>query len=279
VVVLWFVDEPNLQGKDMNKSLAQGFLLVLFFFGIWLGLARINWTEIFNVHQLTTENERRLGEIFLDVFLDSNREIHDKQVVSSIDSLVIKICSANSIERDYLKIHIVENKDVNAFALPDGHLIVNSALISNSGSQEELAGVICHEIAHIQANHVTKKLIKEIGITVLIAMTNVNDGGQLIKEGARVLSSTAFDRSLEREADVMAVDYLVSANIDPKPFANFLAKLAENENEELSTLTWISTHPDSKERAKYILEYSKNKVHPFKPPLSNSTWEMMRSSL
>jgi predicted Zn-dependent protease len=84
---------------------------------------------------------------------------------------------------------------------------------------------------------------------------------------------------LEREADVMAVDYLVSANIDPKPFANFLAKLAENENEELSTLTWISTHPDSKERAKYILDYGKNKVHPFKPPLSNSTWEMMRSSL
>jgi predicted Zn-dependent protease len=73
----------------------------------------------------------------------------------------------------------------------------------------------------------------------------------------------------------MAVDYLVSANIDPKPFANFLAKLAENE--ELSTLTWLSTHPDSKERAKYILEYSRDKEHSFKSPLSNSTWEKMKT--
>jgi predicted Zn-dependent protease len=263
----------------MSKSIAQGFLLVLVFFALWLGLARINWTGVFNMHQLSSENERRLGEIFLDVFVNKNSEIHDDQVIGAIDSIVNQICIANKIDQDYLKIHVVENQDINAFALPDGHLIVYSGLILNSESQEELAGVICHEIAHIQANHVTKKLIKEIGINVLISMTNVNDGGQLIKEGARVLSSTAFDRALEREADVKAVDYLVSANIDPKPFANFLAKLAENENEELSTLTWISTHPDSKERAKYILEYSRDKVHSFKSPVSNSTWEIMRSSL
>ena len=172
------------------------------------------------------------------------------------------------------------NKDeINAFALPSGHLIVYSGLIINSDNQEELIGVICHEIAHIELNHVMKKLVKEIGLSVLISITTGNGGSEIIKETAKILSSTAFDRSLEKEADIKAVDYLVNAKVNPEPFANFLYKLSNKEHDATEYLTWISTHPDLKERAKYIIEYSKNKLTDYEPILSIETWEKLKVEL
>ena len=101
-------------------------------------------------------------------------------------------------DREIIKVHVLNKDEINAFALPNGHLIIYSGLINNSGNQEELTGVICHEIAHIELNHVMKKLIKEIGLSVLISMTTGKGGSEIIKETAKMLSSSAFDRKLEK---------------------------------------------------------------------------------
>ena len=172
------------------------------------------------------------------------------------------------------------NKDeINAFALPNWHLIIYSGLIHNSDNQEEFTGVISHEIAHIELNHVMKKLVKEIGLSVLISMTTGNGGAEIIKETAKMLSSSAFDRNLEKEADIKAVDYLTTAKVNTEPFANFLYKLSDKEHEAPKYLTWISTHPDSRERAAYIVEYNKDKLTDYKPILSNETWEKFKVKL
>lgn len=94
-----------------------------------------------------------------------------------------------------------------------------------------------------------------------------------------MLSSSAFDRNLEKEADIKAVDYMLNANVNPEPFADFLYKLSETEHESTKYLTWISTHPDSKERAEYIIEYSKAKGTEFKPILTNETWGKLKITL
>ena len=141
-----------------------------------------------------------------------------------------------------------------------------------------MCGVISHEIAHVELNHVMKKLVKEIGLSVLISMTTGNDGA-VIKETAKMLSSSAFDRNLEKEADIKAVDYLITAKVNPEPFANFLYKLSDKEHEATKYLTWISTHPDSKERAENIIEYCKDKLTDYKPILNNETWEKLKEEL
>lgn len=110
-------------------------------------------------------------------------------------------------------------------------------------------------------------------------MTTGNGGGEVIKETAKMLSSSAFDRSLEKEADIKAVDYLIKAKVNPEPFANFLYKLSDKEHEATKYLTWISTHPDSKERAEYIIEYSKGKLTEYKPILTNKTWNNLKEEL
>lgn len=279
MVVLRFIDKRNLQIITMKKIIIQGAITVILFFGTWFVLTQIDWVKVFKVQQISVKTEQKLGELFWELFKKTEREIDNKLTVNSIDSIVNHICKSNNIVREKTKVHVLNKDEINAFALPNGHLIIFSGLILNSDNQEELAGVICHEIAHIELNHVMQKLVKEIGLSVLISMTTGDVGTEIIKETAKILSSSAFDRSLEKEADIKAVDYLVRAKVNPEPFANLLYKLSENEHEATKYLTWISTHPDSKERAEYISEYSKGKFTDFKPILSNETWSQLKEVL
>ncbi len=92
----------------------------------------------------------------------------------------------------------------------------------------------------------------------------------MIKEGSKILSSLAFDRSIEKEADIKAIEYLKNANINPEPLANFLYLLAGEETGLLESLEWISTHPVSKERAEYIIAKIDNELE-YSSAISNST--------
>ena len=263
----------------MKKTIIQGAISILLFFGTWFALTKIDWVTVFKVQKVTDKTEEKLGNLFWEIFQRTEKENKNPFIVNSIDSIVTRICTANKIDREFIKVHILNKDDINAFALPNGHLIVYSGLIINSDNQEELSGVICHEIAHINLNHVMKKLVKESGLSVLISMTTGNGGSEIVKETSKMLSSSAFDRSLEKEADIKAVDYLIKAKINPEPFADFLFKLSDKENEETKYLTWISTHPDSKERAEYIIEYSKDKKSTYTGVMTTETWDKLKEKL
>lgn len=263
----------------MKKIIIQGAITTLLFFGTWYALAQIDWVEVFKVQKVTDKSEQKLGELFWEVFKKTEKENKTTHVVNSIDSIVSHICKSNKIDREKIKVHVLNKDEINAFALPNGHLIIYTGLMDYSDNQEELTGVICHEIAHIEQNHVMKKLVKEIGLSVLISMTTGNGGAEIIKETAKMLSSSAFDRNLEKEADIKAVDYLTIASVNPEQFAYFLYKLSDKEHAATKYLTWISTHPDSKERSEYIVEYSKGKKTEYKPILSIETWDKLKSAL
>jgi predicted Zn-dependent protease len=263
----------------MKKPILQGLITLLLFFGTWYALTHIDWMKIFKVQQVTDNTEQKLGALFWEVFKNTEAENKNAHVVNSIDSIVTHICKSNKIDREKIKVHVLNKDEINAFALPNGHLIIYSGLILNSDNQEELTGVICHEIAHIELNHVMKKLVKEIGLSVLISMTTGNGGAEIIKETAKMLSSTAFDRNLEKEADIKAVDFLTKAKVNPEPFANFLYKLSDEEHEATKYLTWISTHPDSKERAEYIILCIKDNLNDYRPILTNKTWDQIKVEL
>lgn len=259
----------------MKNIGSKGLTLVLVFFFVWFSLSKINWVEIFNVKQNSSKLEQKLGDLYLDLFKD--KEIKNTNVNLTIDSIVSKICTSNKIEEE-IKVHVVNNKEVNAFALPDKNIVVFSGLIEASKNEEELAAVLCHELAHIELNHIMKKLVSEFGLSVLISLSTGTDP-TVIHESARLLSSTAYDRTLEKDADYKAIDFLVKAKIKPEPFADFLYKLSLTQPKEMEGLSWISTHPSIKERAEYIVKYSKNKLKKSEKILAKGTWESMQETL
>jgi beta-barrel assembly-enhancing protease len=262
----------------MGRVFVQFILLAALLFGAWFGLSKVNWVGVFGVKKITESTEEKVGDLIWEFFNKSEKEIKDKEIVAKVDSILSQICKKNKIDRKKIKFHVLKKDEVNAFALPANRLIIFSGLIDACENEEELAGVMGHELAHIEKQHVMKKLVKEIGLSVLVSMST-GGGGDAVREAARLLSSSAFDRNLEREADRTSVDYLVNAEIDPEPFANFLYRLSTEGPSLPKQLSWLNTHPDSEERAKLIIEYigereiEKNKV------LYEGSWENLKRQL
>lgn len=263
----------------MKKAIFEGLAILIIFFGAWFGLSNINWLTLFQVKQATNTTEEKLGKLFWDLFSKTEKEVLAPAILEPLDSLVTHLCKHNNLDRRKIKLHVLDKDEVNAFALPDHHLVVYTGLIREAEKEAELVGVLGHELAHIEKNHVMKKLIKEVGLSLLISMTTGNAGGQVIAESARLLSSTAYDRDLEREADQQSVSYMLQAGLDPEPFAGFLYRLGGEQGDLPDQVYWVTTHPDSKERAEDIIASLKNKTIKAKPVLATKDWEGLKKKV
>lgn len=261
----------------MKKILFELSITICFFLGIWFGFTQIDWVNIFKINELNSKTEEKLGELTWEYYSMGEDEIKNKNIKQTVDSLVNHIATANGIDTNSIKIHIINTNEVNAFALPDGHLVLNSQLIIESKNQEELLGVISHELAHIQLDHINEKLTQEIGLTVLLSAIS-GSNNQVIGNIVHTLSSTAFDRKKEEEADLTAIIYLEKANVNPIPFADFLRRISKNEsNTEFEN--WISTHPNSKERSKSVFRKINKSNTDYKQVVTDSTWNKLQLQL
>lgn len=262
----------------LNKTIIQGLIILALFFGLFFGLSKVDFVGLMQIEKNTTSAENKIGDLIWDNIQETEDIITNDSILKTLDSLIVPICKANKIERDSLKIHIVKNDEVNAFALPNKHLVIYTGLLLDCKKQEAVQGVIGHEIAHIENNHVMKKLSKEVGLTVLLTAASGGKGGEIIKEIFKTLSSSAYDRSLEKEADMESVNYLLKANVNPEPMADFMFQLAQQEALP-NAFSWISTHPESEERAKYILDYLKGKKYQKKQSISETNWVLFQEKL
>lgn len=263
----------------MKKILIELVFTVAMMAAVWFGLSQIDWMKLLKIEQTTHDTEEKIGDLFWEMLKTSETEIVSDSVVSPIDSMLTRICTANAIDRKKVKLHLLRKDEINAFALPNNHLVIFSGLIEACENEAELYGVIGHELAHMEKNHVMNKLIKEIGLSVLISMTTGNGNASAIKEAIKHLSSTAYDRKLETEADLSAADYLIKAGIDPESFANFLYRLADETKHLPSQIYWISTHPESKERAEKIIEHIQNKNIPKAEVNDNLGFERLKEKV
>jgi predicted Zn-dependent protease len=259
------------------KIISKALLVYGGFFLCWFLLAQVDFVSFFEIEQNKVFAEDKIGDIIWDEIEQNEDVIYDDSIVSTLDALLLPLCKANDIERDSLKVHIVKNSQVNAFAMPDNHLVVYSGLIEASKNEQALLGVLGHEMAHIEKNHVMKKLSKEIGFSVLVSMATGANGSQIAKV-VNTLTSSAYDRSLEREADMESVRYMLKAKIDPRPFADFMYDLSlDNEMHKYTYL--ITTHPESENRAKYILNYLKGKKIKSKAILSKEAFKEFKENI
>ena len=263
----------------MLKPILQFGAIAALFFLVWFGLDRIDWMTIFQVEKTTKNIEEKLGDLYWDILKKVNDEITDKDVVAPIDSLLTRICERNDIDREKIKLHLVDKDEVNAFALPDYHMVVYTGLIEDCENEAELCGIIAHELAHLEKGHIMQKLVKEIGLAVLISMTSGNGSPEIIKQAVKVLTSSAYDRKLETEADLTGAEYLINAGIDPEAFAAFMFRMSEQEKSLPDQLYWVSTHPGSEERTQAILDYIEDREVKVEMILDSTQWNMLKENL
>jgi predicted Zn-dependent protease len=262
--------------KKRKKVIIQFCTLGFILLGIWFLLAQVDYIRIFQIKEKATQLEKSLGDFYMDIITKTNKEIQRKEISEPVRKIKDRLYEENDIEAESIQIHLIQSDDVNAFALPGRHIVVNSELILFCKNAEEIAGVLAHEIAHIPKNHIIMKLRKEIGFSSLMAMLNSGNGGV---ESLRILTSTAYDRQIEDQADETGVEYMQNSPINPAPLADFMYRLSAEESALQKKLTFISTHPETEERAKKILDLQQKKQIDYLPVLSDSIWKQLQTDV
>jgi predicted Zn-dependent protease len=278
-VVLGRSGRSYLQGEDLKKVILKAVVLAASFLFIWILLAQFNWIKLFRIEELSNKSEEKIGNIFHDYIIQTKIVARDSEITAPVKNLVNDICTANGIKADEIRIYILKNKQVNAFAMPGKQLVIYSGLIDESKNQYELAGVIAHELAHIKLGHIKKKLIKEVGLSALLSVTGGVKGAEFAKEILKLLSSTAYDRNLEEEADLQAVSYLINAGVSPAYLADFLERLSKKESPGQKYFSWISDHPDTKERVDYIRRTISDRHIKNRILLDSNSWNSLKKKI
>jgi beta-barrel assembly-enhancing protease len=172
--------------------------------------------------------------------------------VSEITSRLLPVVQKSGYE---FKFHLKQDTNVNAFAIPGGHVIILTGLLEHAESAEEVAGVLAHEIAHVTRRHSLRNVIKSAGLLVLLQAALGDTSGLfgMAAEASRYLLEQKFSRDFEREADDTGWSYLVEANIDPRGMTRFFEKLRQLAVDSgmaamESSLSLVNTHPASQER-------------------------------
>ncbi len=159
---------------------------------------------------------------------------------------------------------IVDDKDVNAFSLPGGHVYVNKGLLDYTHSDDELAGVLAHEIAHAAHHHMMKLLKEQSKMQpyiplVLLAAVLAKAGGQDLSALAlggqlyMVAKLNGYGVEAEKDADATGMQYLMKTKYNPVAMLTFMERLARDELRGPERILGIyRTHPPSPERAKAL---------------------------
>lgn len=187
--------------------------------------------------------------------------------------------AANVPQRDDIWITIVDTQLPNAFALPDRSIVVTAGLISLAEDPDELAGVIAHEIAHIERNHVMKNIIRNIGAGIFFDVVFGGAGvGQAIAIASVNLAGLRYSRAYEEEADARGLEFLDAANINSAPLAALFDRLRTAAGEvdgQDAIPALLSSHPPTTRRAEAARARAREGLQ---PSLTASEWAIVRAA-
>lgn len=148
--------------------------------------------------------------------------------------------------------YIVRNNEINAFAIPGGHVYVHTGLIHAASNASELAGVMAHEISHVVARHSTEQISRQYGLSVLAGIVLGQNPAVYQQLLAQIVAGGAlarFSREAEREADNLGVRSMNQAGYNPDGMVTMFQKLLARERSQPGAVEkFFSTHPLTAER-------------------------------
>lgn len=152
--------------------------------------------------------------------------------------------------------HVVHNNEINAFAIPGGHVYVNTGLINAARNASELAGVMAHEIGHVVARHTTEQISRQYGLSALAGIVlgqNPQAYQQLLAQILAAGTLARYSRAAEQEADRIAVHVMNQAGYNPEGMITmFETLMAQGQRGSGAVSDFFATHPLTSDRIRDV---------------------------
>jgi Zn-dependent protease with chaperone function len=227
------------------------------------------------VARIPVAQEQRLGDQLWALQARQLKLIEGNAANQVVADIGARLVAATPTPYTY-RFHLVDDPSINAFAMPAGYIVVHRGLIARAASAEELAGVLAHEIEHVEGRHSLRGMLQALGLSALWMAVSGDVGGGLAAEWIRHLAAMQFSRQQEEAADSGGYARLLQAGIDPRGMASFFDRLAGAAGEPPQALSLLSTHPASSERSARLKQLLS--TAPVLPPLAYD-WPATQAAL
>lgn len=216
------------------------------------------------IASMTVGEERELGDKVAREIQQKVDIVNDPLIKAYVDEIGKRLVEEAHDQRFRYRFYVVKEQEPNAFAIPGGHVFVTSGLIRLVDKEDELAGVIGHEIAHGVLRHIDKAMAraKRLSLATLAAviagafLSKDAKGAATLTTGAMAMAQSLmlkYSRENEVEADQKGITYLTDAGYDPQAMVVFLKKIYRWQRFTAPDIpTYLSTHPGIEDRIAYL---------------------------
>lgn len=222
-----------------------------------ISLARVTPThgfDLFSAQEEVQAGRQAAAEVpkQLPVLPDSD------PVVRYVQRLGAELASHAPGEKWPYSFHVVNQKEINAFALPGGPVYVNLGTIQAADNESELAGVMAHEISHVVQRHGTRAASKQMAAQLPLAILGGVMGGGALAQMAQLGLSFGVgsyflknSRQAEKEADLLGTNIMYDTSFNPQALAQFFEKIQTQGGARAPQ--FLSDHPDPGNRVEYVM--------------------------
>ena len=207
----------------------------------------IPWVGEKAVLLIPVSYDSSMGDTFYNQYIKNNS-------IDTAKTDALNLFSGHLKLRNTQKLHftVINSPIVNAFSLPDGNIIVFTGLIDLMKDYDELAGLIGHEVSHINNRHSMKMLCRNLSGYIFISavLSDVNGIMAVIGDNVHNLQSLSYSRQFEQQADEQGTNLMILNGINPKGMTDLFTRLQSNE--KVVVPAFISSHPITTDRIVHI---------------------------
>lgn len=215
---------------------------------------------------ITVKEEEDLSKEYLKIVFKRYKVIDDQYITNYVSSLGKRLVAALPPQHFTYHFYVIQEEVYNAFATPAGHIFINSGLIAAMENEEELAGILAHEIAHVACRHISQKIergkklqmatLAGVVAGIFLGVGGAGTAGSAVTAGSVAAGRSAelaYSREDETQADQLGLELLEKAGYTGTGLLTMLEKIRSKQwfgSDQIPT--YLSTHPASEDRMAYI---------------------------
>jgi Zn-dependent protease with chaperone function len=252
--------------------------LILIFLCITIGLYYflVAGVSRIGLGLISPKKEAELGKMIYSAMMEDARidSVATRQLTDFAGHLKLS-------EKYKLQFTVLDEKEVNAFAIPGGHIIVYKGILQKMNRPEELVALLGHESSHVNERHSLQNMLQDLtgGFMLSIVFGDLGSLGGSIAGKANTLRSLSYSRGLEKEADEQGMQRMLKNDVDPRGMIMLMDRLKESEK-DLNLPGFLSTHPLTTERKADAQKFVKQ--HPVKskvPEDLSISWNRLKKTV